>query len=163
MEPASNLDTLHTIAQVAIAIIGFSGIVVVFGRRTGAQWSAEESLRFYVLIACPLTALACSFVPILAGQLTNDYDTIWRTSNAILGAAHLANLAPFLLNSFGAKATRGQNANAAVGVLFIASHFLAALDFLPWYAFIFILGLLQQIWIGIYNFMLLFSPEHTDA
>jgi hypothetical protein len=163
MEPVANSDTLHTIAQVAIAIIGFSGIVVVFGRRTDAQWTAEESLRFYVLIACPLTALACSFVPILLSQLTNDYDTIWRTSNAVLGAAHLANITPFLLNSFGAKATRGQNANAVVGVILIASHFLAALGVLPWYAFVFILGLLQQIWIGIHNFILLFSPKRTDV
>ena len=163
MESVSNLDTLHTIAQIAIAIIGFSGIVVVFGRRSDAQWTPEESLRFYVLIACPLTALACSFVPVLLSQVTNDYDTIWRSSNAILGAAHLANLTPFLLNSFGAKATRGQNTNAVVGVILIASHLLAALDLLPWFAFIFILGLLQQLWIGIHNFMLLFSPRRTDG
>lgn len=133
---------------------------MVFGRRSDVEWSAEESQQFYVLIACPLTALACSFVPILLVQLTNDFDTIWRASNAVLGAAHLANLTPFLLNSFGAQSTRGQNINAAVGVALIVAHFLAALTVLPWYAFIFMLGLLQQIWIGIHNFMLLFGPRH---
>ena len=160
METLANTGTLHTIAQVAITLIGFSGIVVVFGERTAARWSSEESLRFYVLIAGPLTALACSFVPILLSQVTNDVATIWRSSNAVLGLAHLANIVPFFLSRHEAKATLGQNVNAAIGLTLIGAHFLAALDVLPWYSFIFIAGLLQQTWIGLHNFLLLFMPKH---
>jgi hypothetical protein len=160
MDTLANVDTLHTIAQVAITLIGFSGIVVVFGERTASRWTSEESLRFYVLIAGPLTALACSFVPILLSQLTHDVATIWRSSNAVLGSAHLANIVPFLLNRRGAKRTVGQKVNAAIGLTLIAAHFLAAIDILPWYSFIFITGLLQQTWIGLHNFLLLFMPKH---
>ena len=160
MDILANVDTLHTIAQVAITLIGFSGIVVVFGARTATRWTSEESLRFYVLIAGPLTALACSFVPILMSQLTNDIATIWRTSNAVLGSVHLANIIPFLLNRFEAERTLGQKVNAAIGLTLIAAHFLTALDVLPWYSFIFITGLLQQTWIGLHNFLLLFTPKH---
>ncbi len=160
METLAYVDTLHTIAQVAITLIGFSGIVVVFGERTAARWSSEESLRFYVLIAGPLTALACSFVPILLSQLTNDVATIWRSANALLGSAHLANIVPFLANRRGAKRTLGQKVNAAIGLTLIAAHFLAALDVLPWHSFIFIAGLLQQTWIGLHNFLLLFMAKH---
>ena len=159
MDTLANIDTLHTIAQVAITLIGFSGIVVVFGERTAARWTSEESLRFYVLIAGPLTALACSFVPILLSQLTSDQAAVWRSSNAILGLAHLANMIPFLLNRKGAKATTGQKVNAAIGLTLIVAHFLAALAVLPWYTFIFIAGLLQQTWIGLHNFLLLFMPR----
>ena len=159
MENLANIDTLHTIAQVAITLIGFSGIVVVFGERTASRWTSDEAQRFYVLIAGPLTALACSFVPILLSQLTNDSVFIWRTSNAILGAAHLSNMIPFLLNRHGAKATTGPWLNAAIGLALIAAHFLAALNIVPWFAFIFITGLLQQTWIGLYNFLLLFTPR----
>jgi hypothetical protein len=159
MDNLANIDTLHTIAQVAITLIGFSGIVVVFGERTATRWSSDEALRFYVLIAGPLTALACSFVPILLSQLINDSAFIWRTSNAILGSAHLANMIPFLLNRHGAKATTGQRLNAAIGLALIAAHFLAALNILPWFAFIFMTGLLQQTWIGLHNFLLLFTPR----
>jgi len=160
MDILANVDTLHTIAQVAITLIGFSGIVVVFGERAATRWSSEESLRFYVLIAGPLTALACSFVPILLSQLTNDIVTIWRISNAVLGSVHLANIIPFLLNWFEAERTLGQKINAAIGLTLIAAHFLAAFDVLPWYSFIFIAGLLQQTWIGLHNFLLLFTPRH---
>lgn len=159
MDNLANIDTLHTIAQVAITLIGFSGIVVVFGERAATRWTSDEALRFYILIAGPLTALACSFVPILLSQLTSDSAFIWRTSNAILGSAHLANMIPFLLNRQGAKATIGQKMNAAMGLTLIAAHFLAALNILPWFAFIFITGLLQQTWIGLHNFLLLFTPR----
>ena len=162
MDNLANIETLHTIAQVAITLIGFSGIVVVFGERTATRWSSDEALRFYVLIAGPLTALACSFVPILLSQLTNDSAVIWRSSNAILGSAHMANIIPFLLNRHGAKATIGQKFNAAIGLTLIAAHFLAALDVLPWFTFIFIAGLLQQTWIGLHNFLLLFTPKRQS-
>ena len=158
MTLAENVETLHAIAQIAITLIGFSGIVVVFGERSAAKWTADEALRFYVLIAGPLTALACSFVPILVGQITADSDVIWRVSNAVLGAAHLANMVPFLLRRHGARPTTGQKCNAAIGITLIAAHFLTALSVLPWYSFIFISGLLQQTWIGLHNFLLLFTP-----
>ena len=44
----------------------------------------------------------------------------------------------------------------------IAAHFLAALDVLPWFTFIFIAGLLQQTWIGLHNFLLLFTPKRQS-
>jgi hypothetical protein len=64
------------------------------------------------------------------------------------------------LNRRGAKRTVGQKVNAAIGLTLIAAHFLAAIDILPWYSFIFITGLLQQTWIGLHNFLLLFMPKH---
>ena len=162
MDNLANIETLHTIAQVAITLIGFSGIVVVFGERTADRWSSEEALSFYILIAGPLTALACSFVPILLSQLTSDSALVWRSSNAILGSAHLANMIPFLIDRHGAKATIGQKVNAAIGITLIVAHFLAALNFLPWFTFIFIAGLLQQTWIGLHNFLLLFMARRQE-
>jgi hypothetical protein len=163
MDSVANIDTLHTIAQVAITLIGFSGIVIVFGGRTATGWTPEESLRFYALIVGPLTALACSFVPILLGQLTNDFAIIWRISNAILGLAHLANMVQFFRNPAKAEITVGQRLNAVIGLSLITAHFLTALDFLPWYTFIFIAGLIQQIWIGLHNFLLLFKPARQKT
>jgi len=74
----------------------------------------------------------------------------------------MANIIPFLLNRHGAKATIGQKFNAAIGLTLIAAHFLAALDVLPWFTFIFIAGLLQQTWIGLHNFLLLFTPKRQS-
>jgi len=152
-------DTLHTIAQIAITIIGFSGIVIVFGERAVSEWTAEEKLRIFALITPTLTALFCSFVPILLAAFSLSNDVVWRTSNAVLGLAHLANLSVFIANRNVAKMTLGQKLNGSIGAAIILSHFLAAVGLIPWYIFVFLLGLLQQIWIGIHNFLLLFQPR----
>jgi hypothetical protein len=163
MDPVSNTDTLLTIAQVAITLIGFSGIVIVIGERSISKWTPEEWLRFYALIAPTLTAFFCSFVPILIGMVSKEPDTVWRLSNAVLGLAHLANLAVFLMNPKKAKVTLGQRLMGVIGVMTIAAHFLAAVAIAPWYVPIFVFGLLQQMWIGIHNFLLLFKPTAVEV
>ena len=152
-------DTLHTIAQVAVTIIGFSGIVVVFGERAVSAWTAEDRLRIFALIMPTLTAFFCSFVPILIASFSLSADVVWRSSNAVLGLAHLANLSIFVVNRHGARMTFGQRLNGGIGVVTILAHFLAAAGLLPWYIFVFLFGLLQQTWIGIHNFLLLFQPK----
>jgi len=152
-------DTLHTIAQIAITIIGFSGIVIVFGERAVSEWTGEERLRIYALITPTLTALFCSFVPILISAFSLSSDAVWRSSNAVLGLAHFANLAVFMANRNAAKMTLGQKLNGSIGAATILAHFLAAAGLVPWYIFVFLFGLLQQIWIGIHNFLLLFQPR----
>lgn len=156
------VGTLHTVAQIAIALIGFSGIVITFGKRA-AKWSAEESMRLYALLAPSFTALFCSFVPILLAIEISSADAVWRLSNAVLGVLHAANLGWFLVNRWGATATIGQRANGAFGMVVIAAHALAALALIPWYEFVFIFGLLQQLYIGVHNFLLLFRPDSANA
>lgn len=156
-------ETLHTIAQVTITLIGFSGIVVVIGERAVTKWSPEEWIRIYALIAPTLTAFFCSFVPILVAMLTSPDERVWRISNGILGLAHLANIVPFYVNPKKAKLTFGQRFMGIIGFSTIAAHFLVAFGLLPWAAFIYVFGLLQQTWIGLHNFLLLFQPGSKDA
>jgi len=131
----------------------------VIGERAVSKWTPEEWLRFFALIAPTLTAFFCSFVPILINLLVDESDMVWRISNAVLGIAHLANISAFFLNPKKAEITLGQNLLGVVGLATILAHFLAAAGVLPWYIFIFIFGLLEQMWIGIHNFLLLFKPE----
>jgi hypothetical protein len=155
------IGTLHTIAQVAITLIGFSGIVLVFGERAASKWNPEESIRLFALVAPSLTAFFCSFVPIMIFSLTTDVSFVWKISNAILGFAHLANIAFFIANPVKAELTIGQRINAVIGVLVIISHFLVVFGVIPWAAFVFIFGLLQQIYISTYNFILLFTDRNS--
>jgi hypothetical protein len=161
MNGLEEIGTLHTIAQVAITLIGFSGIVLAFGQRTSLKWTPEESLRLYALVVPSLTAFFFSFTPILIFSLTNDVSSVWRISNAILGVAHLANLAFFIMNPVKAKMTKGQKINGAVGVLVICAHFLVVIEVLQWAVFIFIFGLLQQVYISVHNFILLFTEKNA--
>jgi len=34
------MDTLNTIAEIAITLVGFSGIVVIFGNRYSREWTS---------------------------------------------------------------------------------------------------------------------------
>ena len=59
--------------------------------------------------------------------------------------------------------TRGQRILGVMGGLLILSHFLAAVGLIPWLAFVFILGLLHQLYVGMHNFYLLLRARAGDA
>jgi hypothetical protein len=160
METIQHIGSLHTIAQVAMALIGFSGIAIIFGERASSKWTPEEIISFYALIAPSFTAFICSFVPILLSTLTTDITLIWKISNGILGIFHAQNFLNFLYKARNAKQSRGQIVNGILALGFIASQFLAAFGILPWLEFIFLLGLIQQLYIGILNFLLLFGEQN---
>ena len=45
-----------------------------------------------------------------------------------------------------------------IGIAIILAHFLASAGVLPWYDLIFIIGLMQQVFIAALNFVLLLFP-----
>lgn len=83
---------------------------------------------------------------------------MWRSANLLLGTLHLANLVAFLLRAKEAKPTASQKSLLVVGIAIILAHFLASAGVLSWYIPIFILGLLQQVFIAALNFVLLLFP-----
>ena len=157
MEIATYKDVLLTLAQIAITLIGFSGIVVIFGKRSEAQWTPEESLQLYALIAPSFIVLVGAFIPILISTVIENPSLIWRISNGITGFIMSLNFAYFMSNPNRAKMTIGHKISAFLGIFVLLSYFLAALAVLPWYVFIYIFGLIWSVFIGIHNFVLLFG------
>ncbi len=151
-------STLYTLAQIAVALTGFTGIVAVLGSRNQGTWSPSERLQLRTLVETSLTVLFASFAPILLFMVGNSEPTAWRAANAILGFLHLTNLTSFLWRARGARPTFGQKVMLAFGIITIVSHFLATLAVFPWYELIFVLGLIQQIFIASHNFVLLLFP-----
>jgi hypothetical protein len=159
MTEINQIGTLHTIAQVAIALIGFSGIVSIFGERSKLKWTAQESLHLFTLLAPSLTVLFCSFVPILLATLSLNEETIWRISNLVLGVLHAAIFCRFLLSARNMKVSTEQKVSTSLGALVITAHFLAVFGINPWYDFTFIFGLLWFLYVGISHFLSLFRPS----
>jgi len=159
------LDTqsiLTTVAEVSIALAGFTGVVAVLGNRQKHDWTSEERLQLRTLVETSLTALFASFAPgILYLALTSE-PAVWRGANLILGALHLANLIAFLLRAKDASPTASQRGLLGVGIAAILAHFLAFAGVLPWYTLIFVLGLLQQVFIAALNFVLLLFPVNNS-
>ena len=150
--------TLVTIAQVAVALAGFTGVVAVLGHRNQGTWTPEERLQLRTLVETSLTVLFASFAPAVLLMIFGAELVAWRGANLILGVLHLSNLTAFLWRARSAKPTRSQRALLGLGIATIAAHFLAFATLLPWYALIFVLGLLQQLFIAALNFVLLLFP-----
>ena len=157
----SYTDTLNTLAEIAITLIGFSGIVIIFGNRFTRGLTPKEEVQFFALLATPLTALFCSFIPTLLSTILDDSEFIWRLSNAILGVLHLANISYFVFKL--THATISQIILMVGGFIMISVHLLASVNIIPFQEFVFILGLLQQLSIGVHNFILLFRHSEETA
>ena len=89
-------ETLHAIAGIAIALMGFTGIVVVLGGRSGREWTPVETISVRTLLETSVTALFGSFLPILLAYVWESEGGVWRLSNALLAAGHLANMVAYL-------------------------------------------------------------------
>ncbi|MEJ2133029.1 MAG: hypothetical protein P8Y95_15725, partial [Gammaproteobacteria bacterium] len=61
-------EVLHTIAEIAVTLAGFSGVVTVFiaGRE---KWGPREIASIAVMIRASFIAMFLSFVPIVLWQM----------------------------------------------------------------------------------------------
>lgn len=151
-----NPEILHTLAEIAIALVGFTGIVVALNHTRGG-WSEKQLIQFSALIGPSMTALVCCFVPALLAYFISDIESNWRASNFILGSLHLVNIIPFFVMVQRSKtnpATRSQKINSVIGSLTIIAHYVAALGLTPYLEAIFVFGVMQQLSIGLLNFVL---------
>lgn len=149
---------LTTVAEVSIALAGFTGVVAVLGSRRNLDWTAEERLQLRTLVETSLTALFASFAPSVLHLIVASEEWVWRGANFVLGTLHLLNLSAFLQRAREAKPTASQKCLLVIGIAIILAHFLASAGILYWHTQIFVIGLLQQVFIAALNFVLLLFP-----
>ena len=80
---------LLTIAEVSIGFAGFAGIVALFGRRAGGDWSLADRLRFNSLVRHALLTLFAALLPLAIYYVDPDHGSPWRPSSAIFGVIYL--------------------------------------------------------------------------
>jgi hypothetical protein len=95
-------DVLTTIAQLAMAVTGFSGIVIVFKRQPG-QLSDLERFRISLLVSNSLAAVFLSLLPFAFFHFGWRDETIWRMASgaclvfeAIFISSHISPVRRFL-------------------------------------------------------------------
>ena len=89
MEPG---EALGIAAQIAVALAGFAGVVVVFRREAVHEWSGIDKLRLRLLLANSILPLGLSMIGLLLLAVKPMPPGIWRWCSVI---ALLANL-PFV-------------------------------------------------------------------
>ena len=73
-------ETLRLIAELAIAVAGFSGVAFVLGRRAGDSWDVG---RLWMLLVQALGAALFAFMPLLLETADLSASANWRWSNGI--------------------------------------------------------------------------------
>ena len=89
MEPFENLRSM---AEVAVSLTGFTGIVVALGKRSHGSWTKLELLRLKMLLITSLAVLFFSLLPLALSGLNFSGERIWMISNATLAISHLLGL-----------------------------------------------------------------------
>jgi len=83
------MDTLNTMAEVAIAFAGFSAVVVIFRRRGDGAWAPADASRFNGMMVHSMHAAGFAFVPQILQHFLPGEAMIWAVSSLLLGVATL--------------------------------------------------------------------------
>ena len=78
-------DTLFTLAEVAIALAGFSAIVVVLKRGSEGRWSATDADRFHGMVIHAICAVVFCLFPAVLNAVVQDAVTTFHIAAALLG------------------------------------------------------------------------------
>jgi hypothetical protein len=155
-------EILQTIAEVAVAITGFTAIAAVFRRRQSG-WNASERLHFLILMRTSVIVLFFSFAPWLLGQLPFASEMVWRASCGLYGIAQLVDVSWFVKNASGTPTTKGQSVLGVLGFVSVACQFLAAAGYLASTQFVFVAGLIFLLYVSVHNFVLLLVVGLDDG
>lgn len=81
MEPG---EALGIAAQVAVALAGFAGVVVVFRREAVHEWSSIDKLRLRLLLANSILPLSLSMVGLVLLTVEPMPQGIWKWCSGLL-------------------------------------------------------------------------------
>jgi hypothetical protein len=157
------LDTLHTIAEVGIAITGFAGIVAAIrgGPDSAMQPSVTDPLG--VLFVASLGTVFFCFVPEWLHSAIASPDAVWRASLAAFGTYRLAYIV-LILNA----QRRGGAATPVIWRFLIGSslgvlQLVGAVGFLSDFQyFLYLSGLLWGLVVALISFYLLLRGHAPD-
>ncbi len=77
----SEAENLHIVAEIGIALAGFSGVVVALGHRSGRTAGIA---RLWLLLAQALGAVIFAFVPLLLEAAGLEPSATWRVTNGAI-------------------------------------------------------------------------------
>jgi hypothetical protein len=164
-------DELLTIAELAIGLAGFSGVVVAFGYR--GKLEEVDRYRFIALLGASFITAILAFVPLLLNHAGFGNGPMWRLSSAIAITAQ-ALYTPAIVPRL-PRAARRSEAGAPASILAVtwalsgALLLLQAANALAWpFApgpLPYLLGLLiWLLWSAIlFGFLVLFRPREPAA
>ncbi len=80
-------EILQLLAELAVGVLGFSGVVAVLGRRSAGEWSPVDRSRFFVMVWTTALVLVSSLIPFLLHHGGIAGPPLWGWCSAIAAAA----------------------------------------------------------------------------
>ncbi len=118
-------DTLLALAEVAVALAGFSAIVVVLKRGVTGQWTLYDADRFHGMIIHAIAAVIFCLLPMLVDVVVQDAVTTLHICCAIIGVQMIAHAVGVMFFSTSGLLSR---LSLSVGVVFGLVQFAAFTD-----------------------------------
>ena len=143
---------MQTISELAVALVGFSGIVVTFDRRK--NWDKKEIRNFFVMMRASLGAMFLSFSPYVMAFFF-DTDISWRICSGIVFLVIASNLYYSLWENRGVGSTGFQRAMGPIGILMAIANLLAVIGLIPRADIAVVCALIMQLGVGTHNFLIL--------
>jgi hypothetical protein len=78
-------DALQTIAEIAITLGGFTGLVAAFRGKSAHTWTSAEIYRLRFLIGLSFVILICAILPFAIGGWTESAQLIWGIPSLLYG------------------------------------------------------------------------------
>jgi hypothetical protein len=147
------LDVFHTLAEVSVAITGFSSLIIIF-RGSSSDWSRQEYVSFAYVLSWSIGCIFLSLLPIVLVEFDVKLSSVARVG-LFTAIAYMFAVGWILTSARNqiAKESEGDNAlwRSATGggrvgfgmslsfLVIVAGAFAAGLGFLPgpqhaWYA-----------------------------
>ncbi len=76
------VELLIGIAEIAIALAGFTGVVVAFGSRSVGSWHPGDRLRLAFLLEASLTAAGFALIALLVLSVIEDRAIVWTVMSS---------------------------------------------------------------------------------
>ena len=115
-----NSDFFVLTAELAVAIAGFSGVVVALETQPVRSWAPSRRRDLRVLLQLSALALVFSLVPLAAYSIV-DTAGFWRWGLGVYGLIHAADVFTFLL-----RQTEGVRRPVWLGLVFALAQILVA-------------------------------------
>jgi len=92
-------DVLPNIAEIAIALAGFSGLVAAFGQRPGQFWRGDQKTRIVLLVILSFATIVCALYPFAMSGLSRSPVLVWGVPMVGFGSLSIVLLAYWIVVS----------------------------------------------------------------
>jgi hypothetical protein len=71
------VDVLQSIAEIAIGLAGFSGLVAAFAQRPGHTWKGDQKVRIVILVILSFGMMIAALLPFALSGISESEAVVW--------------------------------------------------------------------------------------